>query len=210
MQTTILRLAIIVSIAVTTTVLVLGRSWSPPTGGPDSTIEDWARYLPEKVHIGTSQAPVKMIVFIDYTCQYCKEMARNVTEIYSLEHESVAIRYRHFPLSDGVPRDAALAAICAERQDSFLEAHRVLFENSDRLRSTAPSEFVRDIVPDAASFTDCLQDPEAMRHLAYDLRDGYELGLEGTPATLFNDWLYRGLLAAHEVAAVVRARLGHD
>jgi len=158
MQTTILRLAIIVSIAVTTTVLVLGRSWSPPTGGPDSTIEDWARYLPEKV----------------------------------------------------VPRDAALAAICAERQDSFLEAHRVLFENSDRLRSTAPSGFVRDIVPDAASFTDCLQDPEAMRHLAYDLRDGYELGLEGTPATLFNDWLYRGLLAAHEVAAVVRARLGHD
>ena len=91
---------------------------------------------------GAADAKVKILEFSDFQCPFCK---RWVDETYpslkKLLGADVSLSFAQFPLTQIHPNapGAAVAAICAGKQDKFWEMHDLLFANQADWSPLSPS-----------------------------------------------------------------------
>lgn len=97
---------------------------------PESTIvsvEDEGR-----PSIGSENAPIRLIVFTDFECGYCKDLSDNIESIKKdyVASGKVRLVIRNFPLEmHDQALGAALCASCADEQGAFWEMYGVLYQN---------------------------------------------------------------------------------
>ena len=71
--------------------------------------------------IGAKDAPVKIVEYSDFQCQYCRIFQFDMNKILTEYAGKVVFVYKHLPLSTSHPQaeNAALAASCANEQGKF-------------------------------------------------------------------------------------------
>ncbi len=93
--------------------------------------------------IGDRSAPVRMVLFIDFTCDHCEKAGKTVRDLMDVHKGKILLHFKHFPL-DGpcVPEEggpvnlsvgpcaAAAAALCAHRQGKYLPVYNALYRHS--------------------------------------------------------------------------------
>lgn len=106
---------------------------------------------PAAMEIGVDTAPVVVVEFFDYRCEYCAAQAREVFgQIRSRFVESGQVRYvlaEALRAGDVEAERAASAARCAGESGRYLEARRYLF---------AEAVFAREGPLDLAAFADAV------------------------------------------------------
>lgn len=183
--------ATLVVCAVAITVLVirreLGHSASPPSADGE-TVAEWQEYAREGHVLGTSGAPVTIVVFSDFQCPACASFAEALHEVQTRHPGRVTAVYRHFPLPHhafAVP--AGRAAECAGRQGRFAAMHDELFAAQDSIGVRSWSRFAEEAgVPDAAGFEACLDDPASAAAVRRDADAAGRLRITATPTLLVN------------------------
>jgi protein-disulfide isomerase len=138
---------------------------------------------PSRLTFGSQQAREVILAFSDYQCPACR-VADSLLMLALNEDSRLAVITMHFPLEDIHPeaRAAAVAAVCAERQDRFADVHHALFR--ERIRATAPSFWALAAakgVRDSARFADCVASAEAAAAVDAEVAVGARLGVIGTP-----------------------------
>ncbi|MDT8370350.1 MAG: thioredoxin domain-containing protein [Longimicrobiales bacterium] len=132
-----------------------------------------------------------VVVISDYQCAYCATLHEDLAWL-SARHE-VRVRWVHLPQLGGVSRDAAAAAICADRQGRFDPMNNLLFALRDSLGRIPWEEFaIRARVGDAAEFMACIDDDavhEEINAIAVRLRRS---GVRITPTVVLNRHLLTG------------------
>lgn len=157
-----------------------------------TVIDDWHQYL-DGARIGSASARVIITLFLDYTCPHSRDAMAAALEVVHERPENVAIVIRHFPLSNGTARDAAIAAECSRRSGVFRRFHESLFASVDSLGQKIWGRLASDSgISDTLTFATCMDDSTAMAVVGRDLRDGLRLGVSRTPAFLINDWFFEG------------------
>ena len=146
------------------------------------------------VSIGEADAPVKVLVFSDFTCPACRQFSTAVEPQLKNEYVQqglVRFTYYDFPLGgEGAHRHgfiAARAARCAEAQGRFWEYHDVLFARQDEwayARSAPISQLVEYaglIGLDAAAFESCLESDAHADVVSANRLLGDQFGVGATP-----------------------------
>lgn len=176
------------------------------SAGPQ-TVSDWRRFGSGGTRIGPAQAPVTIVLFSDFECQWC---ALQYPALMANKHQfgnQVAVVYRHY-LGRSDSRSAAIAAECAHRQDKFDGFARLLFAQPDSIGVKPwPTFASQSLVPDAKAFEACLEDQGIGARVDADYDMAKDLGVRGTPSILINDRLYVGYRDSSAMHVLITAAL---
>ena len=117
----------------------------------------------------------------------------------------VKLAIKNFPLPNHTfARQAAVAALAADRQGKFWEFHDELYKNYSRLSEEKIQEIAQQLGLDTAKLDQDMKSPEINAIVEKDLRDGQEAGVRGIPTIFINGRLLRDRSFAGFQAAIER------
>jgi protein-disulfide isomerase len=146
--------------------------------------------------LGPIDAPVCMVVFNDFQCPGCKQLARTVHDLGRKFEGSLHIVFKHFPL-DSVcnalvkqelhPRacEAAQAAEAAHKQGKFWTFHEAVFMPQSKERLTL-QDLINELGLDAERFDADRKAEATLAKIKADIDLGIALGIDGTPSVFIN------------------------
>lgn len=185
-----------------------------PTRVSESEVEDWSGLTTYGHRVGPNDASVVLVEFGDFECPACRPFEGALRGIRAQYPESVAIVYRHWPLSYHThAAPAAMAAECAAQQDRFWAFHDSLYAAPEQLDSEDFLGVAKNAgIPDMRAFGRCLGDSVTTR-IAID-RDLAAVnritGATGTPTLLINGKLLHFVPDSSELDAYVRRLLAAE
>lgn len=174
------------------------RDITPPTGIQQeeeelsTSLENMAPITSKDHIIGDPNALIKIVVYSDMECPFCKRFhstMQQIMEEYGKDGK-VAWIYRHFPLDSlhSKARTEAVASECANE----LGGNDAFWKYADRFFELTPSNNQTDIAAvlpqialeiglDETKFNSCLASKKYDKHIQDDLDNATATGGNGTP-----------------------------
>lgn len=139
-------------------------------------------------------------------------MQRTLRDLRKQHPHSIAVVYRHFPISRlGFALPAAVASECAAegRFEPFADS---LFASQDTLSRLDLALLAHKAgVPDTSAFQLCREGPAARARVMHDISVGRSLGVSGTPTLVVGDQLVVGNVTLKSLSELVlRASKAHS
>jgi len=143
---------------------------------------------------GDEEAPLKIVVFSDFECPYCKRFAEIVQQLTPEERSQLQIIYRQLPLNiHPWARDAAALSTCVALQDkeAFWKLHDFLFAHQEELSKDTLQSKVLDFLShetsvDAKAVSGCLNQKSFEDRLHQDEQLAIDMGITSTPSVFLN------------------------
>jgi predicted DsbA family dithiol-disulfide isomerase len=153
----------------------------------------WLVDLAAAHRLGPANAPVQIVVYSDFQCPFCRQLAPVLERLHDRFPKETMIVYRHYPL-DAHPRafPAAVASECAAEQGKFWEYHDKLFADDGDLGDAALLETAKSLGLDAERFRKCLGTEPPRKAVEANLREAHALGLPGAPIVFLNGRRFEG------------------
>jgi len=177
-------------VAVVISVPVLKDRVTEFLGDRDRKVADWERLAEEGHRIGPEDPVVTIVEWGDYQCPACRSLHPRIERVLARFPESVALVYRHWPLSyHEHAYVGAVAAACAAEQDHFGPMHRAMLED-DAWTVDPPASIIAVAesvsVPDLPAFEDCVISEKVEDVVKRDIAAVEALGGSGTPTVVIN------------------------
>ncbi|MGY5151740.1 MAG: DsbA family protein [Candidatus Nitrosopumilus sp. bin_6a] len=143
--------------------------------------------------LGDPKAPVSIIEFSNYQCQFCARFYSDTLPLlYSeyIETGKVNIIYRDFPIQKiySNAMSTALASECANEQGKFWEYHDMLFETQNSWKQSkydllilTLKQFAKELNLNQEKFDSCLDSSKYAEEINQDIADGEKYLVLGTP-----------------------------
>ncbi len=147
----------------------------------------------DKDHIlGDKGAPVKMIVFTDLECPYCKSFHLEVKAALAEYEGKLAVIYRHFPLQfhEYAEKEAEATECVAELggEERFWDYVDKIFEttesNGTGLSVADRGRLAVEVGVDKTKWNDCVDSGRYAKKVAAQMQDGIGAGAQGTPYSI--------------------------
>ena len=171
--------------------------WMKATSDPDMPrVSDWRRVSLSGHVLGSPSAPVRIVEFADFQCEFCRDAETKLRSLRMYFHDSVAIVYRHLPVTSAHKWAfaAALAAECAGQQGHFEEFHNTLYFDQKAIGVIPWGDFAtRSGVPDLRRFDECIRSNSGEASIHEDQMAAGRLHIPGTPTLLVNGWIFVGM-----------------
>jgi len=137
--------------------------------------------------LGSSDAPVTIVAFVDYQCPYCRKYQADVFPGLRKRYiETGKVRYfvSNLPLQalHANALLAAEAALCAGEQGGFWKLHEKLLEHEAKLDRDSLLEYAQGVGLDAPRFWQCLESHRFADRVKQELDQVKQIGLSGTPS----------------------------
>lgn len=154
---------------------------------------------------GPREAPAQLVVFSDYQCSFCRQLAPLLHRIRTEFPEKVMVAFRDYPLENH-PRafPAAVAAHCAGEQGAFWPYHDRLFAEGGDLSEAVFLKLADSLNLDRGKFVECLKSDRASKLVRASQAEAIANGLEGVPAVFLNGRRVEGGLSHENLVRQVR------
>lgn len=153
---------------------------------------------------GRTDAPVQLVVFSDFQCRFCADLAAVLKRIQVEFPEKVLVAYRYFPIeSHDRAMPAAIAAECAAEQGKFWEYHDRLFAERDNLTDSTLLSLATTIGMDLDRFRQCQNSGRAREVVEISRKEAVNLGLEGAPIIALNGRIIGGVVSYEKLRGAV-------
>ncbi|MCA9384854.1 MAG: DsbA family protein [Candidatus Magasanikbacteria bacterium] len=157
--------------------------------------------------VGSKEAPVVIVEFLDYGCPFCKQSFEHVRQLVTDKPDEVRLIVRDFPIEYLHPgaTKAAMAARCVQQidKDKFWSYHDKLFLNqlfSDKdLIRYAQEAGVAPLL-----FEECLTSGRTRTAVETDIALGLQSGVQGTPTFFLNGHRVQGSLDREAFDAIIK------
>lgn len=162
--------------------------------------------------VGQKDAKVKVVVFSDFQCPYCKVFWKGLRDTMKSDADNVIYDYKHLPL-DIHPQaaNAALASACAQDQGKFWEYGDKLYATQaewSAAKDTAKfKDYARQLGLDTAKFNTCLDQKKFQDAINADKDEAANFGISGTPAVFVNDQFTAGAMTAADLKTAIDEQL---
>ncbi len=132
---------------------------------------------------------VTIIEFGDFQCEGCAEMKPVLEEIVNLYPDDVQHVWKDFPLPSEHPQTeaAALAARCAQQQDTFWAYHDLLFDRQGEFALYPWTTFAESVLLDIDQFESCLSVATVEQRVVEGYLVARSLELDTTPTYYINE-----------------------
>lgn len=165
---------------------------------------------------GPQNAKIKIVVFSDFECPYCREFARTLRDNIPQKYpKDVKVIFEDFPIDSLHPwaRAAAEASHCLSdgNTELFWAYHDWIFQhqgeiNVGNLRDKI-IDFAKEHNVDAAKLGTCLDTHATKAEVEASLHIGRELGIEKTPTFYLNGREVPGALAWPALNTLIQMEL---
>lgn len=185
----VVGVVVVLGVAIIASTLFFKRETSvvepePLVSQPDSPPD--RLWQPDGRTRGDPNAPVTLIEYSDFTCDYCVKFFRETWPRLSakyVETGKLRLLYRDYPRDpEGPAMTAAIAARCAGDQGRYWQMHDRLFAATIHIE--AIEAHAKAIGVDQSAFSQCLRDAPHRQAIFQDKQDGMRLGFVGTPGFL--------------------------
>ncbi len=161
---------------------------------------------------GDVDAPVVMVMFVDYRCPFCAQFSRTT------EHQLIdkyvtsgvlRIEWRDMPIFGGQSTAAAIAGRAAAAQGKFFEFTQAVYADAPQnghadLTSQALIDYAKKAgVPDLDAFAAAMDDPAAAKAVAADLDESSMIGVPSVPAFVINGYPLLGAQPLTEFTTLI-------
>ncbi len=155
---------------------------------------------------GSPMAAVTLYEFSDFQCPHCKTAAPVLKKVVEASNGKVKLVFKQYPLP-GHPRarEAARAAVAAQKQGKFWEMHDLLFEKQDELQTASFEDFAKRVGLDIKRFKADMSSKETDQKIESDIAEGRAAGVDSTPSIYVNDRRY--IFPPEELSDYVREEL---
>jgi predicted DsbA family dithiol-disulfide isomerase/uncharacterized membrane protein len=164
---------------------------------------------PYKIYMATEKfadAPIRISVFSDFECPFCKVVADQMPELIRRYPKQINIQYFFYPLdakcnSNVKSRfhenacDAAYIAACDEKK--FAEVHDEIFAQQENLKSGAIAEIARK-----SSLESCLSNEEVKNKVIKLINQASQYNLKSTPTIIVNGKKIEGTIPSNQFFAI--------
>jgi protein-disulfide isomerase len=135
---------------------------------------------------GSATAPVQLLIYGDIQCPFTKKMIGYLDRFEADYGTKIGVQFANFPLSfHAEARPAAIADLCAARQDVGVAYLKEEFAHQDKLGHAYYLELAKTLgVRDLRGFADCLDDKNMAAEVDADVAAGTKAGVNATP-TMF-------------------------
>jgi protein-disulfide isomerase/uncharacterized membrane protein len=155
---------------------------------------------PEDGVFGNPMSRVRVLVFSDFQCPFCKKGAFTLSTALTPMKDKVLLVFKHFPLDSKCNPllqyqlhahacDLAKLGFCARKKGKFWDFHdRVFFNMTEgdlEKGNDAIAAQLKDILT-KEEFDRCLADDAPLKSIAEDIKLGNSLGVKGTPSVFIN------------------------
>ncbi len=144
---------------------------------------------------------ILVIEFSDFQCPFCAKARTELNKFVEKYPDRVTLVYKHFPLTQihDQAMNAAYASWAAQQQGKFWDYHNALFDQQKTLNSSTYAAIATTLGLDLVRFDRDRQSPQAKAAVAADQKLGEALGIDGTPAIIFNGELLSGAVPFAEL-----------
>lgn len=164
---------------------------------------------PYKIHMATeqfSESPIRIAVFSDFQCPFCKVVSDQLPELLRRYKDKVSIQYFFYPLdakcnSNVKGRfhehacDAAMIAACDPAK--FHAVHDEIFAAQEQLGSGA----LRDIAK-KHGLENCFENEEVKNKVITAINQGAKFNLKSTPTIILNGKKIEGTIPNNQFFAI--------
>lgn len=176
-------------------------------GNPSASVSD-TKADPTKLvrsdsfKTASGSAKVTLVEFGDYQCPTCGHMYAPVKQLVDENKGKVSLVFRNFPLIQ-IHQNALQAAYAAEAAGTFgkfWEMHDEIYANQPAWSESSDAQklfvqYAKNIGLDEKAFTDAMKNDAVAKKVSRDLKDGTDLGVNGTPTFFINGQQYYGPLS---------------
>ncbi len=136
-------------------------------------------------------ARVFVLEYSDFQCPFCKRVQRTLQKIRKRYPHAVQFGYRHFPLPfHEAAKSFAEAVECARDQNRFWELQSWFYKNLTQ--TSTEKEILEGArisgVKNIDEFKSCWKKGKYEKRVEKDIRDGVEIGIQGTPTFLLGSY----------------------
>jgi protein-disulfide isomerase len=161
--------------------------------------------------LGPATAPVTIVEFGDFQCPFCKRAQPTLKQVLAKYGNKVRLVYMDFPLSfHKNAMAAAEGARCANEQGKFWPFHDQLFADQSKLDPSDLKQIAKKLGLDTKRFDACLDKDKYRSAIEADVKEGGELGVEGTPAFFINGRPLSGAQPFGQFAQVINEELARS
>ncbi len=137
--------------------------------------------------LGLKEAPVNIVVFIDYQCPYCARLMPTLEKVLENNSPHVKVAFKNFPLKmHKAALSAAAASLIADQEGKFWPFHSLMFEDFRNLSDDKIVEIAVELGFDATDFRKKMKDVEVLKRIHKDIEDGRKAGVQGIPKIFIN------------------------
>lgn len=136
--------------------------------------------------VGKSDAKIKLVIFSDYLCPYCKTAHEAINSVLEKFPNDVNVQIRNFVVHD----DAGIfaqAAEAANKQGKIKEMSDALFSQTPNSTEDGVKELAKKLGLNSSQFEKDLNSDEVKGRVSKDEEDALALGLQGTPSIFLNN-----------------------
>lgn len=158
---------------------------TPTPGATATEIKPELLYNNDAPVIGSKDAKVKVVIFSDYLCPYCKQTHEDMAKILQENQGKVELIHRNLivhPTADIL----AKAAEAANLQGKFAEMNDAIFEKGPETTEDAMVNLAKDLKLDENKFKQDLKSDAIAKRISQDENDATALQLRGTPSIFIN------------------------
>jgi protein-disulfide isomerase len=174
-----------------------------PSASVSGTKADAAKLVrTDSFKTASGSAKVTLVEFGDYQCPTCGHMYAPVKQLIEENKGQVSLVFRNFPLIQ-IHQNALQASYAAEAAGSlgkFWEMHGQIYENQPAWSESSNAQqlfiqYAKNIGLDETAFTAAMKSDAVATKVSRDLKDGTDLGVNGTPTFFINGQQYYGPLS---------------
>ncbi|MCK5284065.1 MAG: thioredoxin domain-containing protein [Alphaproteobacteria bacterium] len=142
--------------------------------------------VPAEYTLGSQDADITVVEFLDYGCKYCSEVHPIIT---SAVKQDGNVRYipRPLPMEDQEATRAAILAYAAGKQGKFIEMHDLLIKNYRVIDDAVISELGQKIGLDIDQLNIDIEDTGVIKDINKNARIFKKIGENRTPAFVLNN-----------------------
>lgn len=155
---------------------------------------------------GNLEAPVTIVIFSDFKCQYCFNQEQVLKKIKEKNKDSIRLIWKDYPEKDvhSESYEAAVAARCAQKQGVFWQFHDYLYDNSGKLSSTEYYRIAEQLKLDIKKFKNCFEGSESAHLVNDDIEEANALNIGGIPFIYVNDKEIIGEIEEAELQKIIQ------
>ena len=160
--------------------------------------------------LGPVTAPVTVVVFYDFECQYCQRSSEALKTIKGTSTATGSGSYLSSFLSSRIPRPGSLRLpLCAlASRESTSTGPDWMFANQEKLTEKAlVSEAAQSLGIGVENFSACVAQKSTAAHVDRDQKQGEDLEVDGTPTFFVNGRLLEGIQSAEGLGQVIDAEM---
>jgi len=147
--------------------------------------------------LGNPEGDVSLVEFIDYRCGYCRKMAPGIDQLVAADPK-LRVVVKHLPVLGPESMVAAQLALAAGQGPAALTLHQALLAAPDL------AEAALRALPGAKTLFDAGLGKTAPM-LAKNQALADQLRIQGTPALIVGEFIFRGAVDPSQLAAAIQA-----